>query len=68
MRVTVELEVFGMTIAELANQADRAWAELTDDATAVLPSDAEFRIAQHGTGDEYRAVVFIRSKIESAVK
>ena len=41
MRQFIEYKVYGKTIAEIAENAEKEWRDLTDSSTAVLPRDTE---------------------------
>lgn len=63
MRQFIEYKVYGKTIAEIAENAEKEWRDLTDSSTAVLPRDTEIHIVPH-SADEYIGNVQIRSRTE----
>ena len=63
MRQFIEYKVYGKTIAEIAENAEKEWRDLTDNSTAVLPRDTEIHIVPH-SADEYVGNVQIRARTE----
>ncbi len=63
MRQFIEYKVYGKTIAEIAQNAEKEWRELAGEATAVLPRDTEIHIMPHSS-EEYVGNVQIRARSE----
>jgi len=64
LRASVEFEVFGSTLKEIKEAALKNWKEFIENDDAVLPHDAEIHV-EPSTSDDYKAVVFIRVKVEN---
>lgn len=64
MRVSVELEVFGSTLAELVQNATDEWREFVESDEATLPHDTEIHVEPSASND-YKATVYARVKVEN---
>lgn len=63
MRQFIEYKVYGKTIAEIAQNAEKEWRELAADEAAILPRDTEIHIMPHSS-EEYVGNVQIRARSE----
>jgi hypothetical protein len=63
MRQFIEYKVYGKTMAEIGQNAEKEWRELTGDENAELPRDTEIHVTPH-TADEYVGNVQIRARVE----
>jgi|LakMenE01Jun11ns_1017448.scaffolds.fasta_scaffold9684316_3 hypothetical protein len=64
MRASVEFEVFGSTLDEIKEQALRSWKEFMENDEIELPHDTEIHI-EPSTADDYKATVYVRTKVEN---
>ena len=64
MRVSIELEVFGSTLAEIVQNANDEWKEFVESDEAVLPNDTEIHV-ESSVSNDYKATVYARVKVEN---
>lgn len=64
MRVAIEIEAYGETMADLIRNATEQWQAFIDDDSAELPHDTEISVERHAE-HEYKGVAYVRRKIES---
>lgn len=64
MRIAVEIEAYGETMADIIQDATEQWQSFIADESATLPHDTEIAVERHSE-HEYKAVVYVRRKVEN---
>ncbi len=66
MRLAIEIQVAGATIAEIVEKATDEWNRISGKNEETLPTGCEIDIAPSTQGDSaYSARVFVRTKVEN---